>query len=51
MDRRDFILATGVAALAAPEIVLAKAAAPIEELTLADIAAAFADGRLTSRLA
>jgi len=49
MDRRDFILATGVAALAAPEIVLAKAAAPIEELTLADIAAAFADGRLTSR--
>jgi amidase len=49
MDRRDFILATGVAALAAPEIVLAKAAAPTEELTLADIAAAFADGRLTSR--
>jgi amidase len=49
MDRRDFILATAVAAMAAPEIALAKAPAPIEELTLADIAAAFADGRLTSR--
>jgi amidase len=50
MDRRDFLLATTVAALAAPEIaVSAKAPAAIEELTLADIAAAYADGRLTSR--
>ena len=49
MDRRDFILATTVAAVAAPEIVLAKAAVTVEELTLSDIAAAFADGRLTSR--
>jgi amidase len=49
MDRRDFVLAAGVAALAAPGIGLAKTAATIEELTLVDIAAAFADGRLTSR--
>ena len=32
MDRRDFILATGVAALAAPEIALAKATVIVEEL-------------------
>ena len=50
MDRRDFLLATAVAALAAPEIVMsAKASAAPLELTLADIAAAYADGRLTSR--
>jgi amidase len=49
MDRRDFLLVTSVAALATPEIVLAKPAVEIEELTLADIDAAFADGRLTSR--
>ncbi len=49
MDRRDFLLVTTVAALAAPEIVLAKSAVQVEELTLADIDAAFADGRLTSR--
>jgi amidase len=51
MDRRDFILATTVAALAAPEIAAsAKATIAVEELTLADIAAAYADGRLTARL-
>jgi amidase len=50
MDRRDFLLATAVAALAAPEIAMsAKASAAPLELTLADIAAAYADGRLTSR--
>src|SRR5882762_6270726 len=50
MDRRDFLLATAVAALAAPEIAMsAKASAVPLELTLADIAAAYADGRLTSR--
>ena len=48
MDRRDFILATTVAAVA-PKMVLAKAAVRVEEMTLSDIAAAFADGRLTSR--
>ncbi len=49
MDRRNFLLASTVAALATPEIVLAKSAVAVEELTLAEIAAAFADGRLTSR--
>src|SRR3984893_7492612 len=50
MDRRDFLLATAVAAAAAPEIaVSAKASVTASELTLADISAAFADGRLTSR--
>jgi amidase len=50
MDRRDFLLATAVSALAAPEIAMsAKASAAALELTLADIAAAYADGRLTSR--
>jgi amidase len=49
MDRRDFLLATAVAA-AAPEIARsAKASATALELTLPDIAAAYADGRLTSR--
>src|ERR1700722_11030472 len=55
MDRRDFLLATSVvtstiAALAAPEIAAsAKPPASLLELTLPDIAAACADGRLTSR--
>src|ERR1700723_2765432 len=50
MDRRDFLLASAVAAIAVPKIAAsAKAPVAVEELTLADIAAAFADGRLTSR--
>jgi amidase len=50
MDRRDFLLAGAVASLATPQIALcAKAPVTIEELTLADIASAYADGRLTSR--
>src|ERR1700730_1841180 len=50
MDRRDFLLATAVAAVAAPDIGMgAKASDTVLELTLADIAAAYADGRLTSR--
>ena len=55
MDRREFlqassVAATAVAALAAPEIVLgAKGPVIAPEMTLADIASAFADGRLTSR--
>jgi amidase len=50
MDRRDFLLAATVAAVAAPDSAMsAKAVAGAAELTLADIAAAFGDGRLTSR--
>jgi amidase len=55
MDRRDFLLSTTVvastiAALAASEIATsAKAPASLLELTLEQIAAAFADGRMTSR--
>ena len=50
MHRRDFLLATAVAAVAAPEIGMsAKAPAAAIELTLAEISAGFADGRLTSR--
>ena len=50
MQRREFLLATAVAALAAPGIAMSGQAAPIAgELTLAEIAAAFANGRLTSR--
>jgi amidase len=50
MDRRDFLLATAVAATAAPGIATsAKAPVTPLEMTLADIAAACADGRLTSR--
>ena len=52
MNRRDFLLTTGVAAAAAPEIAMsaqANAPVPAPELTLADIAAACGDGRLTSQ--
>lgn len=50
MNRRDFVLASSIAALAAPGAAMsAKTPVAVEELTLADIAAAFADGRLTSR--
>jgi amidase len=50
MDRRGFLAAAVIAALAAPEIAMgAKAPVAVEELTLADIGAAFADGRMTSR--
>ncbi len=50
MERRDFLLATAVAALATSDMAMsAKAPAAASELTLADIAAAFAAGRLTSR--
>lgn len=56
MDRRGFLIAAAVAATAGAEqstptssAAPARAAPdPVEELTLADIAAAFADGRLTS---
>jgi amidase len=49
MDRRDFLLATSVAAFAAPA--MAAGAKPPEdrELTLLEIGAAFTDGRLTSQ--
>jgi len=52
MNRRDFLLATSVAALAVPigaRRARAKTPVAIEELTLSDIAAAYAGGRLTSR--
>jgi hypothetical protein len=50
MDRRDFLLVTTVSALAVPEFAMsAKAPAVAAELTLADIATAYTDGRLTSR--
>ena len=50
MQRRDFLLASAVAAIALPKIAAAaKAPVVVEELTLSDIAAALADGRLTSR--
>jgi amidase len=55
VDRRGFFLATSVAAtavaaLAAPKIARsAKGSLIAQELTLADIGAAFADGRLTAR--
>jgi amidase len=56
MDRREFLVAAAVAATAAAERTTAASSAdpehftpdPVEELTLADIAASFADGRLTS---
>ncbi|MGB6310185.1 MAG: amidase [Steroidobacteraceae bacterium] len=50
MDRRDFLLASALAAVAIPRTAAsAKAPFAVEELTLADIAAAYAQGRLTSR--
>ena len=50
MHRRDFLLATAVAAIATPDIALGtKPQATGMELTLTEISAAFADGRLTSR--
>ncbi len=56
MDRREFLLAAAAAAAAAEPAAPASAAAaslpsadPLEELSLADIAAAFAEGRLTSQ--
>jgi amidase len=50
MDRRDFLLATTVAALVVPKISASgNTSVAVEELTLTDIAAAFADGHLTSR--
>src|ERR1700688_2992922 len=49
MDRRDFLLATTAAALAVPKIAAGAKPPAVLELTLPDIAAACADGRLTSR--
>ncbi len=50
MDRRDFLFATALAALACPDGAMpAQARINAEELSLADIADAFAVGRLTSR--
>jgi amidase len=50
MDRREFLVAAAAAAAtsASTPMAHAQAADPIEELTLADIGSAFADGRLTS---
>ena len=50
MNRRSFLLTSAGGALAVPEFARsAKASVASPELTLADIAAAYADGRLTSR--
>ncbi|MDP9009741.1 MAG: amidase family protein, partial [Pseudomonadota bacterium] len=57
MDRREFLVAAAVAATAGAEQTTPSTASPpapspsepIEELTLADIGAAFADGRWTSQ--
>ncbi|MGC1522804.1 MAG: amidase, partial [Steroidobacteraceae bacterium] len=51
MDRRDFLLAAAVAAVAAPESAMSAKAptAGAAELTLRDIALSLADGRLTSQ--
>ena len=48
MDRRHFILAT-TASLAIPALSRSAPRTAFEELTLADIEAAYADGRLTAR--
>ena len=56
MDRREFLMAAAVAATAGAEQTTPTSSAapehsspdPVEELTLTDIAASFADGRLTS---
>jgi amidase len=50
MDRREFLLASATAALAAPGIAAgAKAQVTVLDLTLQQIAVAYADGRLTSQ--
>src|ERR1700680_1145046 len=57
MDRREFLVAAAVAATAGAEETTSNTASPpprpqsepIEELSLADIVAAFADGRWTSQ--
>jgi amidase len=50
MDRRDFLLTTSIAALAAPAIgASAKGPEGDSEFALSDIAAAYADGRLTAQ--
>jgi amidase len=49
MDRRDFLLATSLASLAAPALAAAAKVPDGGELTLSDIAAAFSVGRLTSQ--
>ena len=56
MDRREFLVAAAVAATAAAEPAAPAASSPaaappdaIEELSLAEIAAAFADGRMNSQ--
>jgi len=50
MNRREVILAATALALTGPESAISKGQSiKIDELTLSDIAAAFADGRLTSR--
>ncbi len=49
MDRRDFLVTAVAAGAAYADAVHAESAEPPAELSLADIAAAFADGRLTSR--
>ena len=49
MDRRDFLLATSLASLAAPALAAATKVPDGGELTLSDIAAAFSVGRLTSQ--
>jgi amidase len=49
MDRRDFLLASSLASLAAPALAAAVKIPDGGELTLSEIAAAFADGRLTSQ--
>lgn len=49
MDRRDFLTAAAATAIAPPRSGTAKQApVALEELTLSDIAACFADGRLSS---
>jgi amidase len=49
MDRRLFLFGSAAAALAVPTLGQGAQSAALEELTLADIAAAFAAGRLTSQ--
>lgn len=49
MDRRDFFLASACAAFVAPAMAMSAAVSTVEELTLADIMAGYAAGRLTAR--